>query len=119
MKFVYATRTGNVESLINKLNIREALKIELGQEKIEEDFLLFTYTDGYGDVPIEVEDFLSLNGQYLQGVIVSGDQNYGEAYCKAGDQISKEYNIPCLYKVENDGNDNDIRIITEIIQKYH
>lgn len=118
MKIVYASRTGNVESIINRLNLNNVLKIESGQEKIEEDFLLFTYTDGYGDIPMEVEDFLSLNGQHLKGVMVSGDQSYGEAYCQAGDQISEQYNVPCLYKVENDGQEEDIKNIAQIIQDY-
>ena len=51
MKVVYASRTGNVESIISKLGIEDALKIEDGSETVEEDYILFTYTDGFGDVP--------------------------------------------------------------------
>ena len=53
MKVVYASRTGNVESIISKLGIEDALKIEDGSETVEEDYILFTYTDGFGDVPYE------------------------------------------------------------------
>ena len=73
MKVVYASRTGNVESIISKLGIEDALKI------------------------------------------VSGDTGYGEAYCKAGDVIAEQYNVPCLYKVENDGSDEDIEAIKKVI----
>ena len=59
MKIVYASRTGNVESLINKLNLT-AVKIEGQGETVSEDFILMTYTDGFGDVPSEVEDFLNV-----------------------------------------------------------
>lgn len=115
MKIVYASRTGNVESIINKLNITDALKIEDGSETIQEDFILITYTDGYGDTPSEVEDFLEHEHSHLKGVIASGDTSYGEAFCKSGDNISKQYNVPCLYKVENDGTDEDINKIKGIL----
>lgn len=115
MKIVYASRTGNVQSLVNQLNIEEPLFIENGSEVILEPYLLITYTDGYGDVPGEVESFLENNSKFLKGVIVSGDQGYGDAYCKAGDVISEDFNVPCLYKFENDGEAKDIVAIQEII----
>ena len=40
MKVVYASRTGNVEALIGKLGITDALHIEDGTEKVSEDYLL-------------------------------------------------------------------------------
>lgn len=114
MKVVYASRTGNVESIIGKLGI-DALRIEDGSESIDEDYIIFTYTDGYGDVPYEVDEFLQNNSEHVKGVVVSGDTGYGEAYCKAGDVISEQYNVPCLYKVENDGTDEDIEAIKKVI----
>ena len=115
MKIVYVSRTGNVERLIEELDIEESIKINDGNESIEEDYLLFTYTDGFGDVPCEVERFLEHNHSFLKGVIVSGDKVYGEAYCQAGDKISKQYDVPCLYKVENEGTDEDIKKIKKVI----
>ena len=41
MKVVYASRTGNVESIISKLGIEDALKVEDGSETVEEDYILF------------------------------------------------------------------------------
>lgn len=114
MKYVYASRTGNVESIVERLEI-EALKIESGQETMKEDYILFTYSDGYGDVPAEVETFLDDNHEWLRGVIVSGDESYGEAFCQAGELISTQYDVPCLYKVNNDGTDEDIEKIKDLI----
>ena len=37
MKVVYASRTGNVESIVSKLGIEDALKIEDGSETVEDD----------------------------------------------------------------------------------
>ena len=117
MKVVFASRTGNVQSIVDRLSV-DALEISSGDEAVSEPFLLITYTDGYGDVPMEVESFLNSNGDHLKGVIVSGDQGYGEAFCKAGDVIAEQYNVPCLYKVENDGTDEDIEEIKKIINNH-
>lgn len=117
MKYAFASRTGNVESIIDRLGLTdEALRIESGAETIDEEFIIFTYTDGFGDTPMEVEDFLAVNGDLLKGVVVSGDTSYGEAYCQAGDNIAEAYNVPVLYKVENDGTDEDIAAIADVIK---
>lgn len=115
MKIVYASRTGNVESIVNRLGLIDTFQIDKDQGDINEEYVLITYTDGYGDIPVEVDDFLSSNSDYLRGVIVSGDTGYGEAYCLAGDKIAQEYNVPCLYKVENDGDDQSLEDIKKII----
>ncbi len=115
MRVVYASRTGNVENIISRLNVSNPLKIEDGSETINENYILFTYTDGYGDTPQEVEEFLSNNSNYLKGVIASGDTSYGEAFCKSGDNISEQYNVPFLYKVENAGTQDDILSIRKIL----
>lgn len=109
MKYYYASRTGNVQALVGKLGI-EAVQIE-GSEEANEDYILFTYTDGYGDVPPEVESFLANNGAHIKGVVVSGDTSYGEAYCGAAEKINEAYGAPILYKVENDGTDEDVAAI--------
>lgn len=115
MKYVYASRTGNVATIVESLGLN-ALRIDDGSEEIKEDYILFTYTDGYGDIPVEVEEFLKNNSSFIRGVIVSGDTGYGEAYCQAGDKISELYNCPLLYKVENMGSDDDYKRIKEILK---
>lgn len=115
MKLVFASRTGNVESIVNQLN-HEAIHIQMGTETVDEPFVLFTYTDGWGDVPEEVETFLQVNNPALMlGVVVSGDHSYGEAYCEAGDKIAAEYDVEVLYQVENEGTAEDIAKIGEIV----
>ena len=79
MKIVYTSRTGNVQSMIERLGIADAIKIGEGVDKVAEEYILFTYTDGYGEVPLEVEEFLSNNSENLKGVIASGNTGYGEA----------------------------------------
>ena len=114
MKYVYASRTGNVESIVNALGIK-ALKIEDGNETVNEDFILFTYTDGYGDIPFEVDTFLSNNASFIKGVVASGDKGHGEVFGFAGDKIAEQYNVPLLYKVDNAGTAEDIKAIKKVI----
>ncbi|MBF0580243.1 class Ib ribonucleoside-diphosphate reductase assembly flavoprotein NrdI [Erysipelotrichaceae bacterium RD49] len=116
MNYAYASRTGNVESIVDNLGL-DATRINDGSETMNGDFILFTYTDGYGDVPEEVLNFLLGNSQYLKGVIVSGDTGYGEAYCQAGDKIAEDYDVEVLYRVENAGTQEDLNAIQAILEK--
>lgn len=116
MKVAYASRTGNVESIVGQLDV-EAIQIVDGSETVDGDYIIFTYTDGYGDVPVEVEDFLVGNSANMKGVVVSGDTGYGDAYCGAGDKIADEYGVEVLYKVENAGEPEDIEAIKNIVEK--
>ena len=115
MNVYYASRTGNVESMIGKLGIA-ATKIESGDEVADGDFILITYTDGYGDIPAEVDAFLANNSSKLKGVIASGDTGYGEAFCGAAKAIVEKYGSEDLYHFENDGNDEDVNAILQLVK---
>ena len=114
MKYAFASRTGNVEEIISSLGI-DALRINDGSESIDEPYILFTYTDGYGDVPAEVENYLMANGTLIQGVVQYEHNKYREAYYKAADQLSEDYGCEILYKVENSGTPEDIENIKKAI----
>ena len=116
MVLAFASRTGNVKSIIDRLGVSNVVDVS-ETDTLNEDFIIFTYTDGYGDVPYEVEDFLSNNSKYLKGVVVSGSKDFTDTYCMAGDRISNKYNVPLLYKVEEAGTDEDIKNISDIISK--
>ncbi len=73
MKVVFASRTGNVQSIVDRLSV-DALEISSGDEAVSEPFLLITYNDGYCDVPMEVESFFNINCEPFKGVIVCGDK---------------------------------------------
>lgn len=115
MLYYFASRTGNTEALVSKVGL-DASKIESGDEVAAGDFILFTYTDGFGDIPFEVDAFLANNSSMLKGVIVTGDTSYGEAYGGAGDKIAETYGVPLLYKCENDGTDEDVAKIKELLK---
>lgn len=114
MKYAFASLTGNVEGLVSDLGI-EALRISTGDEELKEDFILLTYTTGYGEVPYEVEAFLSKNGAHLKGVVCSGDKSYGDGFCGAADVIASQYNVPIIAKIEYGGTPEEIEFIKKSI----
>lgn len=115
MKYVYASRSGNIDSIIKKLGI-DALKLADGSEVVKEPYVLFTYSDGYGEIPALVKAFVDKNAAGLQGVIVSGDPKFGPAYGGAGKKLESEYGAKMLYLVEKAGTDEDITKIKEILE---
>ena len=107
MKYVYASRQGKTEKLVQALGL-DAVKLEEGTAAIGEDFIIFTYTDGKGVVPKIVEDYLKANGSHLKGVVTTGNmERHADTYCWAGDIIAKDYNVPCLGKVDGEGTEED------------
>lgn len=117
MKIVYASRTGNVQAFVDKLGVKDTLQIENGSETVNEPFVLVTYTDGYGEVPEEVMDFLQSNGDKIVAVAASGDTGYGEAYCLSADVISEMYNVKILAKFEFDGSQDDVNVFLDELSK--
>ncbi len=114
MLVVYASRTGNVESIVSQLSVSSQT---VNDGDVSEDYILITYTDGAGEVPYEVDMFLANNSAHLKGVIASGDMAYGEEnYCKAGDVIAETYGVPVLLKIENAGSPEDIAKIEELVK---
>ena len=112
---VYASRTGNVEYIVNKLNL-PSVKIEKGLV-IQEPYFIFTYTDGLGETPLEVLEFLKHNHQYCKGVIASGNSNFGKNnFCGTADEISRRYKVPIIHKIELRGFEKDYQ---HIINSYN
>ena len=111
MKFAYITRTGKTEALVKHVGLN-ALKIQAGNELMNEPFILFTYTDGGGIIPVTINTFLQLNKDNLKGVIATGNRmRHADTYCFAGDIIAKTFNVPCLAKVDGEGTQEDWELI--------
>lgn len=102
----FASRTGNVRYIVNKLGLPH-IEIVEGLE-IVQPFLLFTYTDGLGQIPSIVKQFLLQNHKYCKGVIASGNSNFGqENFCKSADAINGMYHIPIIRKIDLRGFQSD------------
>ncbi|QAY65312.1 class Ib ribonucleoside-diphosphate reductase assembly flavoprotein NrdI [Paenibacillus protaetiae] len=119
MLIVYDSKTGNVKRFINKLNMR-AIPIEEHQ-KVDEPYVLVTYTTGFGQVPEKVKSFLSRNNKLLKGVSASGNRNWGTGFAKSADTISEMYGVPVINKFELSGTAQDMEQFVErvrIIEAY-
>lgn len=116
MKLVYASRTGNVEKLVNKLEISDVLKIESGYETISEPFVLLTYTDGKGIIPPAVEKLVQNNKDYLTAAAVSGNkERHPDTFCFAADKLEQDYGVKILTRFDKSGDDETVAIIKEAL----
>lgn len=107
---VFASRTGNVRSIVSKIGL-PAIEIEVNLS-VQEPFLLVTYTDGLGEVPQVVDDFMAQHATLCKGIAASGNQNFGHAlFAGAGDKLAKQYGIPLVCKMDLRGKSSDLEII--------
>ena len=80
---------------------------------VREPYIIIVPTYGGGvvkkAVPIQVKRFLNdpANREWIRGVIASGNTNFGEAYCAAGDIIAAKCKVPYLYRYELMGTPED------------
>jgi protein involved in ribonucleotide reduction len=108
---VYDSATGKTERFVKKTNL-PCVKITKGLS-IKEPFILVTYTTGNRTEPARVPDntleFLENNYKNMLGVASSGHGNWGkDRYAKAGDLISRKYDVPLILKFEMGGYPSDI-----------
>lgn len=105
MKVVYASRTGNVQKLIDRLGI-EATKIENGSEKVDGDYLLITYTDGKGIIPPAVDKFIAANKDGLKAAAVSGNkERHPDTYVGAADELKAKYGVEIVATFNKEGDE--------------
>lgn len=113
---VFASRTGNVRYIVSRLQA-ESIEIEEGLQ-VDKPYLLITYTDGLGNVPLKVADFLERNSKLCKGVVVSGNSNFGNhVFGGAGDKIAEQYGIPLVHKIDLRGYIADYEIIQKFYEK--
>lgn len=90
----------------------------------KEPFVLMlpTYAagNGQGAVPKQVIKFLNVaeNRKLIRGVIASGNKNFYEAYCLAGDIVSAKCQVPVLYKYELMGTTRDVARVREGLEQF-
>jgi len=86
---------------------------------VTEPYVLLVPTYGGGTlggaVPKQVIRFLNDpdNRALIRGVISSGNTNFGEAYCIAGDIVATKCGVPHLYTYELMGTPDDVERVRE------
>jgi len=127
----FSSTSGNTARFIEKLGL-PARRIPLyrGEEPlvIDEPFVLVTPTYGGGQgrgeekgaVPKQVIRFLNdeRNRRHLRGVISAGNTNFGEAFCLAGEIISRKCRVPHLYRLEVFGTPEDVDRVSDGLERW-
>lgn len=91
---------------------------------VDREYVLLVPTYGGGSVkgavPKQVIRFLNNpeNRALCVGVISSGNTNFGEAYCIAGDIIANKLTVPFMYRYELLGTPTDVRAVTEGLEQF-
>ena len=106
MLIAYDSKTGNVKRFIRKLDL-PAVQID-ETTKLDEPFVLVTYTTGFGQPPAKVMSFLQHNHNRLVGVSASGNRNWGDRFAGSADHIARLYGVPVLSKFELSGTVRDV-----------
>ncbi len=87
-------------------------------------FLLVVPTYGGGEdessVPKQVIRFLNNpeNRKLIKGVIASGNTNFGESYCRAGEIVSMKCQVPLLHRFELLGTAYDVEVVQEKMELF-
>ena len=64
-----------------------------------------------GFTPKPVTDFLNEHAHLMVGVLGLGNRNFGEKYCQAAHDISKQFNVPVLWRIEIMGSQEDLTVV--------
>lgn len=96
---------------VEKLKFTNRMWVRTGNETVTQPFILITYTTGFGEVPSEVSAFLERHHHLMEGVVASGNRNWGDNFAKAGRLISYQYEKPLIHEFELAGLQQDIIIV--------
>ncbi|WP_214466499.1 class Ib ribonucleoside-diphosphate reductase assembly flavoprotein NrdI [Microbacterium flavescens] len=127
----FSSVSGNTARFIEKLGAR-AVRIPLHHTDpalvVDEPYILVTPTYGGGQgrgeekgaVPKQVIRFLNdeRNRRLIRGVISTGNTNFGEHFCIAGDIISRKCHVPHLYRLEVFGTPEDVERVSEGLERW-
>lgn len=127
----FSSVSGNTARFVEKLGV-PAQRIPLFSKEeelvIDEPFVLVTPTYGggagrdteKGAVPKQVIRFLNdeRNRSNIRGVISAGNTNFGEAFCQAGEIISRKCKVPHLYRLEVFGTQDDVDRVSDGLERW-
>ena len=115
----WSSSTRNTEALANKLATPTT---RIGQDPVDDYTVLLcpTYEQPrLGDyIPRPVRTWLGHNGQFIIGVIGTGNRSFGYTFCQAAHDISDCLGVPVLYRAELMGTATDVEEIDRGIKKY-
>ena len=113
----FSSKSQNTHRFVDKIGLpakRIPISPEDAMPEIDEPYVLVVPTyagdDGRGAVPKQVIHFLNdeKNRSFISGVIAGGNRNFGQFYAYAGDVIAARCHVPCLYRFELMGTEDDV-----------
>ena len=123
----FSSASENTHRFVGRLGYRSA-RIPLRRRDepltVDEEYVLVVPTYGGGSVrgavPKQVIAFLNdpRNRSLCRGVIASGNTNFGEAYCLAGDIIASKLGVPFLYRYELLGTPTDVARVRQGLEDF-
>ncbi|WP_413154535.1 class Ib ribonucleoside-diphosphate reductase assembly flavoprotein NrdI [Bartonella sp. cb54] len=121
----YSNATGNTEHFVSRIGQR-LFKIDKKKPSVlvHEPYVLAvpTYADGEGRmaVPKAVIHFLNEveNRKLIRGVIGGGNRNFGRNYGLASKIVSEKCRVPCLYRFELRGTDEDVIYVQKKLKEF-
>jgi protein involved in ribonucleotide reduction len=122
----FSSTSENTLRFVERLGL-PALRIPLEVKQrleVTEPYILIVPSYGGGGiagaVPAQVIRFLNnaRNRALLRGVIASGNRNFGEGFCRAGDVIAQKCQVPYLYRFELIGTDQDIENVRKGVSEF-
>ena len=123
----FSSVSGNTARFVEKLG-RPAARIPLHPSdpalRATRPYVLALPTygggDGHGAVPKQVIRFLNdpANRALIRGVVAGGNTNFGKAYGLAGDIVAAKTGVPCLYRFEVFGTQDDVEAVAEGLERF-
>ena len=123
----FSSTSENTHRFVSKLGFPTA-RIPLRRTEppltVDDEYVLVVPTYGGGSVkgavPKQVIAFLNNpdNRALCRGVIASGNTNFGQAYCLAGDIIASKLGVPFLYRYELLGTPTDVARVKEGLENF-
>ena len=123
----FSSTSENTHRFVSKLGFPTA-RIPLRRTdpplSVDKEYVLVVPTYGGGSVkgavPKQVIAFLNNpdNRALCRGVIASGNTNFGQAYCLAGDIIASKLGVPFLYRYELLGTPTDVARVKEGLEDF-
>ena len=97
--------------------VAEALStntVELAEYDGTSPYVLMTPTYDQprgGFIPKPVQQFLEEYAHLMVGVIGLGNRSFGDKFCMGAHDISKQFNVPVLWRIEIMGSQEDLTVV--------
>ncbi|MDK2802386.1 MAG: class Ib ribonucleoside-diphosphate reductase assembly flavoprotein NrdI [Oscillospiraceae bacterium] len=118
MIIAFCSKTGNVLKFVKKLNVNHTIVNIEDIDTIDEEFIIITYTAQLGEVPKNVDTFITKHSKFLVGVISSGNRSFGKYFANSADIISYKFSVPILHKFESSGFQKDVTIVEKGVNNF-